>query len=259
MGGAARALDALSGAGLTGSWAGKTRVATSEVWRSAQGCTRKLRPSSSGDVLPKVSPAHAHPRPSRAHELDGHTRDVEPRRPELLGRHPGAPRGGAAGSRGPPGATGSPEPMVGRATPVPQTPVTALPQVSRGFAHGHRGPSGEARDTRRAGAAAGVEAGGEGLPRGWWNLGGRARLLMLGLLFRGGPLRHGAGLPPGGGSSRCPAGPPCRGPPPVTTPPNPTLLQRGRACRSWSPPRLVVQRSAAVSFRLLRDVLMDSG
>lgn len=59
VGGAARALDALSGAGLTGSWAGKTRVATSEVWRSAQGCTRKLRPSGSGDVLPKVSPAYA--------------------------------------------------------------------------------------------------------------------------------------------------------------------------------------------------------
>ncbi|KAM9058745.1 uncharacterized protein AAG666_025079 isoform 1-T1 [Megaptera novaeangliae] len=32
--------------------------------------------------------------------------------------------------------------------------------VSRGVARGHRGPSGEARDTRRAGAAAGVGTGG---------------------------------------------------------------------------------------------------
>lgn len=39
-----------------------------------------------------------------------------------------------------------------------------------------------------------MEAGGEGLPRGWWNLSGRARLLVLSFLSAATPCAMGRGF-----------------------------------------------------------------
>nr|XP_036861583.1 collagen alpha-1(I) chain-like [Manis javanica] len=81
--------------------------------------------------------------------------------PGPVGSRPGAARGDAAGARGPPGAVGNSGPMVGRwgsvgrAAPTLGLSVTTLPDVSTRVSRGQRGPSGEARDTRRAGVEAG--------------------------------------------------------------------------------------------------------
>jgi len=76
------------------------------------------------------------------------------------------------GARGPLGAAGRPGPMTGRGGAVSRADDPRCPSLRHRPSPGtersacvHRGPSGEARDTKRAGAAAGVEAGGEGFPR----------------------------------------------------------------------------------------------
>lgn len=155
---------------------------------------RRRRGFAPGSSAPRVRGSSfqetAPPTPQAAHAHQGPARRVELAAARGLGDR--EDRGcwrtmeRAAAARG---VTGSPGPMVGHGASVPRLRHRPSPGIQRISPWASRSE----RSTRR------VEAGGEGLPReglprGWQNVGGRARLLVSGLPFGGRPLRRGAGL-----------------------------------------------------------------